>query len=344
MANRITRRRLLQTLGSTGVVLGTGCGSKLSSFAFDAGSGAWADAPEEGLRVQYIGVGCFLIQWGQTAVLTDPFWSHLPLHRVAFGHIAPDPEQIDPHLPPLDDVQAVLVGHTHYDHVLDLPYVAPMMHPDAKVFGSETLQHLYAAEPVARPIVPVDEHLASADEPGQWLKTANERVRILPLRSGHPDQYLFFHFFQGDLETPRETPPTRAHHFLEGLTLAWLIDFLDANGRIAQRVYVQTSSRGVPDGLLPPGVKEEHPVDVALVAMDCANRKAQGKPNVIDELNPREVIFCHWEDFFRPKTKPPREIVKVNLPALRKALPNEPDRTYRFPSWGSVFQFSSPSS
>ena len=53
-------------------------------------------------------VGCTLIEFGGVGVLTDPFWSHLPVGQVLFGEVVPDPDQIEPMLPPtLDHVQAV---------------------------------------------------------------------------------------------------------------------------------------------------------------------------------------------------------------------------------------------
>ena len=103
-------------------------------------------------------------------------------------------------------------------------------------------------------------------------------------------------------------------------------------GRVAKRAYVQTSSTGYPAGFAPPKVFEEHPVDVALLPMDCANLKASGAtPNLIDTLKAPDVIFCHWEDFFEPKAGVPKEIMKVDLPALR-AVRQHPDTAFHFPA------------
>ena len=74
-----------------------------------------------------------------------------------------------------------------------------------------------------------------------------------------------------------------------------------------------------------------------------ANLRAKGRDNILDRLEPRAVVFCHWEDFFRPKTRPPREIVKVNLDKLREANPSTPERAIYFPSWGAVFEVEPPS-
>ena len=44
---------------------------------------------------------------------------------------------------------------------------------------------------------------------GEPLWLANGRVRVHPILSGHPNQYLMFHLFKGSLKEDRKTPPTR---------------------------------------------------------------------------------------------------------------------------------------
>lgn len=325
-----TRRALLGA-----ALAAAGC-APLRRFPFDAGD---PPASGSGLQIQYFGVGCFLLSWRGVAVLTDPFWSYLPRRQVALGRIAPDPAQVDPHLPALGDVVAVLVGHSHYDHMLDLPYVAPHLAAGAQIFGSRTLAHTLA--PLSVPVVPVNAHLATEARPGTWL-AAGPSVRILPIASGHPNNWAFVHVWGDALTEDRATPPTRASHYQEGRTLAFLIDLLRPDGRVAHRVYVQTSSRGLPDGAFPDSIRAERPVDVALLAMDCANLEADGGDTIIDVLAAPAVIFCHWEDFFRSQDRPPREIVKVDLPRLKAHFDADPRAVYRFPGWGSTFSFPDP--
>ena len=329
--NRWSRRELLT--GAVSSVGLAGCGASLGQFPFDHPEG------ERGtLAVRLCGVTCLHIASQGVGVLTDPFWSFLPLGQVAFGRVRSDPEQIEPYLPPLDQTHAVVVGHGHYDHCLDLAYVADRLHPDAKVFGSQSLVHQYAASPLPRPQVGVDDHVATVSRRGRAYTVAGGRIRILPILSGHPPQYLFVHLYRRHLKRDARRPPTRAGHFQEGLTLAWMIDFMDGE-RVANRVYVQTSSTGWPAGWVPQSVLDEHPVDLAVLAMDCARIKARGDRSIIDFLAPKRVLFCHYEDFFRPKSRPPREGVKVNLQKLRSALVSTDETQYLFPARDETFVF-----
>ena len=329
-----TRRSLIAALPAL-----IGCGARLRRFPFDDGV-----APsDDGLQITYFSVGCFRLRWRGIALLTDPFWSHLPFGQVAFGRTDSDPAQVDAYLPGLSEVVAVMVGHAHYDHVLDLPYVAPHLSRGAQIFGSQTLAHTLAPLNLPLQFRPVNTQLATPERAGVWQTIADGRVRILPIASGHPNNSAFVHLWQDRLTTDRTEAPTRAVHFQEGETLAWLVDFLDGD-TIAHRVYIQTSSRGWPDGFFPAELLNEREVDVALLAMDCANIEASGRDSIIDFLQPETVIFCHWERFFRPKSRTPREIVKVNLPKLHRWFEADPRAAWRFPGWDTHYTFPDPGS
>ncbi|MEC7242441.1 MAG: hypothetical protein VXW32_14495 [Myxococcota bacterium] len=313
-----------------------GCGASLARFPFDAAAPGPATL---GLDITFYGVGCFRLSYKGVDVLSDPFWSYLPIGQLMFGDTVPDPKQVDPYLPELREVQTVIIGHNHYDHNLDLPYVAPHLHPDAVVVGSNTMVHTFAPSGIARPLVGLNDTLASPDHPGQWWVHPNGTHRVLPILSGHPTQYLFIHLFRDVLQKDRETPPEHVSDYQEGLTLAFLVDYLDDTGAIERRVYIQTSSTGYPAGFFPQAILDEHPVDVALLPMDCANLKMAGQSTIIDFLNAPRVFFCHWEDFFRTKEEPPREIVKVNLPKARRFFANTESTTYFFPGFDTRFSF-----
>ena len=323
MSRSISRRGLLAGLACTA------CARSLKNFPFDP-----EGIPLQGIEVTYFSVGCVRIRFGERAILTDPFFSHLPFLQVAFGNTISDPEQYTPYLKEVEGVDAVLVGHSHYDHTLDLAVVAPHLAPNAKIFGSQTLAHTYATSSLERSIVPVNRQLASPESLGEWIDLPEQHMRILPIRSDHPTQYLFIHLFTEKLSHDRSSPPLHAGDFQEGITIAYLVDFLDPVSReIQARTYIQTSSTGYPAGYFPASILEEHPVDMAVLAMDCANIKSEKKKSIIDFLQPSAVLFCHWEDFFRPKSQEPKEIVRVDLHKLRTALPSTSDRRYIFPYW-----------
>tara|TARA_Y100001934_G_scaffold276162_1_gene372107 strand:+ start:530 stop:1453 length:924 start_codon:yes stop_codon:yes gene_type:complete len=290
--------------------------------------------------VTYYSVGCFRVGHGATAVLTDPFWSHVPLRQVALGALSHDLEEIDRHRKDLADVTAVVVGHSHYDHCMDLDEIAGDLHPDARIYGSQTLRHIFAKSQLPRPIITLNDRLTAPRQIGPWFYNDARSLRLLPIRSAHPNQWLCFHLYKEQLHEDLGAPPRVVSDYQEGITMAFLVDFLHKEEPV-KRVYIQTSSTGYPAGFFPESILSECPVDVALLAMDCANIKRQGsKPSIIDFLDPKHVIFCHWEDFFRPKSGVPKEIVKVDLPDLKRFFAGQKDRNYLFPYWNSRFVFA----
>lgn len=331
----LNRRQML--VGATALV---GCGAHLHDFPFD-GSPLSLQGDDEDLRLRFYSVGCFHLQWSDQGVLTDPFFTHVPLGQAAFGRVEPDPAAVAPFVGDLGDVRAVVIGHAHYDHCLGLSLVADRLAPSALLCGSATAARTFAPFALSRQWVVVNDQLATAEQPGQWIAHVDGKMRILPILSGHPDNVPGVHLYRRKLKHDRKTTPHRAGHYQEGVTLAWLIDLLDDDGSVAHRVYVQTSSTGPPVGLAPQAIFDEHPVDVALLAMDCANFRARGKPSILDYIDPRHVVFCHWGDFFRPKDDVPREGVKVDLPWVQAVLRDEPGGgRYLFPGWGRRFRFA----
>ena len=330
MPRRLTRRAAI--LGAA--ALAAGC-RPLRTFPFDSGS---AEDPGE-LTVRFFSVACFLVEFDGLAILTDPFFTHLPLGQVASGTVLADPRAVDPHRPLLGAVRGLLIGHGHYDHCLGLPAVAGDVHAGAQVLAGRTVAHTFAPNRLPIAIQPINEIAATTTHPGRWIDLVPGRLRVLPIASGHPDNIPGVHLFQKRLTEDRATPPHRAHHYQEGDTFAFVVDWL-VEGVPAWRLYIQTSSRGLPDGAVPAAVLAERPVDVALLAMDCARAEASGRTSIQDVLRPRTVFFCHYGDFFRPKDRPPWEGVKVNLRRLHRLLDDVPGRRVLYPAWGSVFRLS----
>ena len=328
MSSLISRRHfLLSSLAYT-----TSCASSLQNFPFDR-QGQFRNL---GLQIQFYGVGCFRISFDGQDILSDPFFSYLPFPKVAFGKIQSDPKQVDPYLPQLKNVQTVIVGHNHYDHNLDLAYVTPHLHSNAIILGSKTLKHTFAPLELKRPIVDINANVAGHKEMGEWWYHPNRRVRILPILSKHPNQYLFFHLFTRSLKQDRIAEPQKVFHYQEGLTFAFLIDFIGDN-RIQRRVYIQTTSTGFPMGSFPKTILKKHPIDVALLSMDSANIAMKNKYSILDFLDSNITFFCHYENFFRPKDEEPKEIVKVNLQKSRDFFKNTNDKTYYFPAFDAIF-------
>jgi L-ascorbate metabolism protein UlaG (beta-lactamase superfamily) len=107
-----------------------------------------------GLEVRWLGVAGFVLSYQGTTVLIDPYVSRAPLgDLVRRRTVLPDRALVDRWVPRAD---AVLVGHTHFDHALDTPEIA--RRDGATVYGSTSAQHLLALHGLAGRAVVVEPH------------------------------------------------------------------------------------------------------------------------------------------------------------------------------------------
>lgn len=317
------RRRGWAVLAWIAGLCGASCGPSLFRVPLDACPVKLAPQPAGGkVVVQYLGVGGFLLKRGSDVILTAPLYSNPSILEVAFNHdVRSDPDVIDRLFPQdADAAKAILVGHSHYDHLMDVPYVALHRAKGADIYGSETAARLLApivpalrAKAPATRIVPLDHVAGDAKSPGLW-QTVGSGARFMALRSEHSplftlklrvpferDVSIPFHLWRGGglSEDAKELPRT-ASEWLQGPVFAFVIDFLDAAGRPAFRIYYQDSGneegiRAIPEALL-----KEKGVDLAIVCLGGDTEALAGRPveDILKTLKPQAVVVAHWENFF----------------------------------------------
>ncbi|MBT4611894.1 MAG: MBL fold metallo-hydrolase, partial [Gemmatimonadetes bacterium] len=101
-----------------------------------------------GVHVTYLGTGGVLIERDGAAILTAPYFANNSLFRVGLWCLAPRNELVDEFMPGLGHVQAILVGHAHYDHLLDLPHVWASHGQHTQIFGNRSMCNLlHGAQP-----------------------------------------------------------------------------------------------------------------------------------------------------------------------------------------------------
>ena len=283
-----------------------------------------AALPPAPVEIVSLGVGGVSIRRGDDLILTAPMLTNPGFTAVTLGDIASDPDLVDALLLPgsVQGAAAILVGHAHYDHLLDVPRVQQLT-GDATVYGNVSMRHLIGGPPapgldrllaVNDPETPwVDRSMADLPDPctglpagmrGDWIPVG-DRVRLRALASSHPAQFLgIVHFGEGCVLEPLPAPPTGAADWLEGATLAWLVDFLDADGSPAFRVYYQDAPTSSPLGLLHPDLLAQHPVDVAILNVGSYDFVRAHPAEAIANLAPRYVLGVHWEDFFQTQDQP----------------------------------------
>jgi L-ascorbate metabolism protein UlaG (beta-lactamase superfamily) len=137
---------------------------------------------ERPLVVRWLGTAGFVLRTDKTTVLVDPFVSRQSLGAVALLPMQPDDAAIAKYIP--DRVDAVLCGHSHYDHVLDAPRIAK--NTGAKLVGSRSTCAWGRAEGVAEErlveIPPDGAELSIGDVTVRFVASIHGKVKFGPLR------------------------------------------------------------------------------------------------------------------------------------------------------------------
>ena len=100
------------------------------------------------LELRWLGVASFLIEDGESKIMFDPAWTRPgAFHWLGMASFKSDPELVDKVLAKIEvkKIDAVLVTHSHYDHIIDAPEVARKTSADFYVDKSfETIARAYS--------------------------------------------------------------------------------------------------------------------------------------------------------------------------------------------------------
>ena len=258
----------------------------------DAYAGRWmqpAGSVPGALRVTFLGVSTLLIDDGETALLTDGFFSRPDKKTALLGTVAPDLDAISKSLARagIARLAGVMVGHSHYDHSMDAPEVA--RRTGALVIGSESTAN------VARGWgLPADRIRVVSG--GESLTLG--RFRVTMILSRHVPTLM-----TGGTITEPLVPPARLHKYAEGGSYSILIEHgaqtLLVHGSAG---YIEGALRGRRADVVFLGIG-------ALGKKDDAYRQAYWR-EVVHTVGAKRVVPIHWDDFFVPLDQP-----MVPLPA-----------------------------
>jgi L-ascorbate metabolism protein UlaG (beta-lactamase superfamily) len=296
--------------------------------------------PEVGqVALRYLGAGGLYIEWQGTALLMSPFFSNPGILRARFGRLATNAEAVRRGLDGMDlsRVRAVAAGHSHYDHLGDLPTVAEKYAPAARIYVNQTGFNALA------PIASLAGRVASLEgEEGRdwiWLRDAQGNrapIRFRKVESEHAPQFFHYRFAAGEIDGRwTEDWTHRRYSALKGGTaFAFVIDLMSQDlQRIRFRMYYQDAANAEGKGLPRLEDVQEHGFDLAVLCMASYPFVHRHPESILGRLQPRHVLVAHYEDFFRDPRKPVRFVFPLTNAAADKflfrvkaALPEEGNR------------------
>jgi L-ascorbate metabolism protein UlaG (beta-lactamase superfamily) len=293
-ADRPSRRSLLAAapaLGTASVLARPTAGAATTRPRRPARSGT-AD-------LRWLGTAGWRVVAGRRTILVDPYLTRFDT-GLAKG-------RFDPTTPLTTDAAAVdaastgadtvLVSHTHWDHVNDVPRIATTT--GAQVFGTLTTCHVLTSLEVPSAqlsVVEGDEELALDD------------VVLRVVAARHSRNARGAVLFPGVRVAPPVAPTTVAD-LPEGGTLGFSLD-LPRGPRCLFLGASDFSDAGL-RGLAP---------DVVTVPVPSSDATHAYVPRLLESLDhPRIVVPVHWDNFETPLANPPRvqdEATRVRLRRL----------------------------
>lgn len=242
---------------------------------------ALSDASQ--LRVTFLGTTTLLFDDGETAFLTDGFFSRPSFYQVVLSPLTPDREEIARVLERIgvEQLEAVIPLHAHFDHAMDAPTVAELT--DARVIGSESVTHIARGHPLP------DSRIQLIED-GEVLGLGRFRLTFIESVHAPGDRA------HGVIDSAVETP-AHATLYRTGTVYSLLVEHDD------RRVLVHSSA-----GFLP-GKLAEHQADVVYLGIGDLGAQGEGYhqaywDEVVAAVGARRVVLTHWDNLFEPLREP----------------------------------------
>lgn len=243
-----------------------------------------------GLELEWLGVAGYRLTYEGVSILLDPYVSRVPLRALLLRRPAlPDRRLIDRYIRP---AQAVLIGHTHWDHAVDVPALA--RRDGATVYGSRSLAHLMRLHGLESVVV----------EPHRPYEIGPFVVRFVPSR--HSKLIL-------GRKVPFDGPLTceDVHGLTPGAYRCG--DMFGIRVEVAGTSLYHQGSADLDDAQPLAGA------DVFLAGIAGRQVTPRYWERILPRLDPRMLVPTHYDDFFAPLD---RELRLVRRAAIAR-LPDE---------------------
>lgn len=272
-------------------------------------------AARDALRITWLGTAGHVVQTATTTILLDPYLTRPRFRALARTRLIPDERAIRAWIP--KRVDAVLCGHSHFDHLLDAPRIAVLT--GAKLAGSASTCN------VARGAGVPESQLVQVGPDGARFTIGDVDVRFVP--SLHGRIALGRVPFPGEVRAV-PTAPLRMWHYRMGGAYGILL-----RARGGPTVYHNGSA-----DLIDAHVEGER-ADVLLVGLAGRQATKDYIHRLCGALAPRVVVPTHHDLFFSPLEEGLRLIPGIDLEGfLAEAKHEAPHASVQLPDYGEVLQ------
>jgi L-ascorbate metabolism protein UlaG (beta-lactamase superfamily) len=219
------------------------------------------------IALRWLGAAGFEIRTAGRTLLVDPYLTRAPVSTILFGRLEPDREVLEKL-----DADLILIGHSHFDHLLDAPAISART--GASIVASKD------ACIVAHGLDPKSRCLAAPIA----RRFFHRGFELTAIPQAHGET-----LFGVPLDGTNDRPPPRTPHAFElrkGEPLLWIV-------RAAGVTIVHASTAGLPHD--PLALKRHAPdgADVLLLAVALRENTPGYTRHLIDMLRPKVIVPHH---------------------------------------------------
>ncbi|VEJ35944.1 metal-dependent hydrolase [Aedoeadaptatus ivorii] len=246
------------------------------------------------MKITNFGTTTLLFDDGEDQVLFDANFTRPTVGRYLFRKVDTDCDLIDDLFEThgIDRLRAVFISHSHYDHVIDAPYIARRC--GATLYGSESTKNVGLGGGVPT------EQLA-VFEGYKRYRIGHFEITVIPSLHSRP---VAFHDDIGEeIEAPLARP-SRLRKYKEGGSY----DFYVQNGEKRYLIH--------PSGNYIEGRLEGYPADVLFLAVAGYRRLRRKKrraffDETIGRTAAKLVVPIHWDNFFVSLNRPVKRLPRI---------------------------------
>jgi len=255
------------------------------------------------VNLKYLGTAGWKINDDKVTVLIDPYISRV---KLGAGHpddtrktvLRSDYYESDSNLIDslIDRVDFILVHHSHFDHLADVPYIAKKT--GAKVIGTETTINILKAYDIPnQQLYPV--------KGGEDYQFENFSVRVIPsIHSALNDKHYI------DSREYKKPPkvPLKVSDFIEGGSLMFLARF-DSHKilTMGSMNFIERELYGIKPDILLAGVNQSQ------LGLYNYNQRLINVTN-----KPKYIIPTHWDNFRLPYSFSQESSIDLKLVPFKK--------------------------
>ena len=255
------------------------------------------------VNLKYLGTAGWKINDDKVTVLIDPYISRV---KLGAGHpddtrktvLRSDYYESDSNLIDslIDRVDFILVHHSHFDHLADVPYIAKKT--GAKVIGTETTINILKAYDIPnQQLYPV--------KGGEDYQFENFSVRVIPsIHSALNDKH---YIDSREYKNPPKAP-LKVSEFIEGGSLMFLARF-DSHKilTMGSMNFVERELYGIKPDILLAGVNQSQ------LGLYNYNQRLINVTN-----KPKYIIPTHWDNFRLPYSFSQESSIDLKLIPFKK--------------------------